>query len=248
MPACTFRSFDDRRPVMQWAGLLALCAVLLSERVLSASIISTFSDSNCQDSVTSLYGPNGYPNGTCTDIRRSGPYGSFQIVGLDPGCTVTLYMFDNTTDICGGFQDEHTQIAVCYNSTWAFYSIDFCDPAAAGSGNSTSSSNSQNNGSGSSSHTGAIVGGVVGGVLGLAAIIGATVYFTRRSVTRANADDGPPENTRPHVSEMFSEHAKELPVQPEVYEKTANSVRLPPVELPAEHYDRYRVRPNTPPT
>jgi hypothetical protein len=61
--------------------------VLFPSFINAKSIISTFSDANCQASIESLDGPNGYPNGTCTDFRRSGTYGSFQVVGLDAGCS-----------------------------------------------------------------------------------------------------------------------------------------------------------------
>jgi hypothetical protein len=66
----------------------SLAAVLaLAPACAATSTISTFTDAACSASLRSLNGPNGFPNGTCTDLRRSGPYGSFQIVALDPGCT-----------------------------------------------------------------------------------------------------------------------------------------------------------------
>jgi hypothetical protein len=58
----------------------------LTTCVRAASQISLFTDAECRDSYKGLEGPNGYPNGSCTDIRRSGEYGSLQVVGLDPGC------------------------------------------------------------------------------------------------------------------------------------------------------------------
>jgi hypothetical protein len=72
--------------------LLSPIATLLLGASLSwlthaTSTISTFADANCKDSLVSVDGPNGYPNGTCTDLRGTGTYGSFQVVGLDPGCT-----------------------------------------------------------------------------------------------------------------------------------------------------------------
>lgn len=66
---------------------LALLIVAFAHHCCGASQIALFSDTNCQDSLRGVEGPNGYPNGTCTDLRRSGPYGSFQVVGLDDGCT-----------------------------------------------------------------------------------------------------------------------------------------------------------------
>lgn len=61
----------------------------LSTCVRAASQIALFTDQNCQHSYKGLEGPNGYPNGSCTDIRRSGEYGSLQVVGLDAGCAGT---------------------------------------------------------------------------------------------------------------------------------------------------------------
>lgn len=65
-------------------------ALTLTTCVQAASQIALFTDDNCQDSYKGLEGPNGYPNGTCTDFRRSGEYGSLQVVGLDPGCAGIL--------------------------------------------------------------------------------------------------------------------------------------------------------------
>ena len=78
------------------ALLYTLLSLLLSHST-AKSIISTFADANCQESITSLDGPNGYPNGTCTDFRRSGTYGSFQVVGLDAGCAGALENNGSTT-------------------------------------------------------------------------------------------------------------------------------------------------------
>jgi hypothetical protein len=71
-------------------NLLFVTLIALAARVFATSQIALFEDDNCQESLRGLEGPNGYPNGTCTDLRRNGPYGSFQVVGLDPGCTGTL--------------------------------------------------------------------------------------------------------------------------------------------------------------
>ncbi|KAJ8111915.1 hypothetical protein OPT61_g5604 [Boeremia exigua] len=61
---------------------------------------------DCQTSFKSLTGPNGFPDGTCTDLRRSGAYGSFQIVSLDPGCAVTIYSNDTTNDPCSAYPED----------------------------------------------------------------------------------------------------------------------------------------------
>jgi hypothetical protein len=52
--------------------------------------IATFTDDKCQYSSEDIVGPNGYPNGTCQALGKAGPYKSFQVVGLDPGCQGTL--------------------------------------------------------------------------------------------------------------------------------------------------------------
>jgi len=242
------------------ARRMLLAALPLILPLASAkSIIATFSDTNCQESITSLDGPNGYPNGSCTDFRRSGTYGSFQVVGLDAGCAVTIYVDDLSGDICSG-PLQVASIAQCYNATWAFYSIDMCDPAGAGNTNiptlpstaisSTSSTTSLSSidsaaaasassasasataaSSSGGSNTGAIVGGVVGGVLGLAAIIGLTIFLTVRTMrrNRGMGDTG----GGGEVSEMHADSM--LPKQkPIVYEKMGNVPDLPPVELPVD--------------
>jgi hypothetical protein len=67
---------------------LALLAALTTT-ISATSHVALFTDARCQDTYKALDGPNGYPNGTCTDMRRSGEYGSLQVVGLDPGCAGT---------------------------------------------------------------------------------------------------------------------------------------------------------------
>ncbi|KAH6629716.1 hypothetical protein C7974DRAFT_472440 [Boeremia exigua] len=153
---------------------LALPALLaLASCAAAASQIALFTDTNCQDSFKGLEGPNGYPNGSCTDFRRSGTYGSLQVVGLDAGCGVTIYMADPDTTICGGFQEE-IQLGDCWNSTFAYYSIDMCDPPSSTSSSTatataTSTSTSTPSASGSGTPR-ALIGGLAGG-LGAALVL-----------------------------------------------------------------------------
>lgn len=65
---------------------LAAALVTIATTVSAVSQIALFTDSNCQDSFKGIEGPNGYPNGSCTDLRTGGVYGSLQVVGLDEGC------------------------------------------------------------------------------------------------------------------------------------------------------------------
>ena len=79
----------SRLPVFMRLALLAA----LTTFVEATSHVALFTDAHCQDTYKALDGPNGYPNGTCTDMRRSGEYGSLQVVGLDPGCAGTSSLF-----------------------------------------------------------------------------------------------------------------------------------------------------------
>ncbi|CAO2653931.1 Nn.00g106640.m01.CDS01 [Neocucurbitaria sp. VM-36] len=192
---------------------------------LAKSQIALFSDTNCQESLRGLEGPNGYPNGTCTDLRRSGPYGSFHVVGLDPGCTVTIYANDTTEDICSGYQEEIRPVD-CYNSSFVYYSIDFCDPGAAQELPSSAPTSS------SGTPTSAIVGGVVGGVLGLCIILGLVIYMIRKR--RAKVGSGTPyAGETAQVDEWYAQHAgpQELPTHMLVYKRAVAEVEQPPVEL-----------------
>lgn len=162
---------------------LLLTLLGLPHPTLAKSQIALFSDTNCQNTLRGVEGPNGYPNGTCTDLRRSGPYGSFHVVGLDPGCMVTIYADNTSEDICSGHQEE-IQMVDCYNSTYIYYSIDFCDPGAA-KGPPLSPSQVST----SKTPTGAIVGGVVGGVVALGIIICIVVMcIVRKRRARKNVD------------------------------------------------------------
>lgn len=195
---------------------------------LAASQIALFSDGNCQNSLRGLEGPNGYPNGTCTDMRRSGEYGSFQVVGLDPGCTVTIYVEDTTTTMCGGYQEE-IQMVDCYNSTFVYYSFDFCDPAGARASSTPTSS--------PKSSTGAIVGGVVGGVLGFGIILGLIICLIRKR-RQPQSWDNPYPNGPAQINEMYAQERQELPSNMMVYKGAIAEVQQPPVELegyPAGH-------------
>jgi hypothetical protein len=70
--------------------LLSYSLFILSCNIAAATQIATFTDDACQNSFRSLNGPNGYPNGTCTNLRFNGPIGSFQVVQEDIGCAGKL--------------------------------------------------------------------------------------------------------------------------------------------------------------
>ncbi|KAN0085126.1 hypothetical protein V8E54_001593 [Elaphomyces granulatus] len=137
--------------------------------ISGATQIATFTDNQCKNSFRSLNGPNGYPNGTCTNLRFNGPVGSFQVVQEDTGCAVTIYGNDTiATEPCSATVLQFANVAQCYNASWVYYSIDGCSIPSSESA-SPNSSNTVN--------SGAIAGGVIGAVAGIAIIAGIFWYF-----------------------------------------------------------------------
>jgi hypothetical protein len=228
--------------------------------VYAASQIALFTDSNCQDSYKGLEGPNGYPNGSCTDIRRSGDYGSLQVVGLDPGCAgtyqpntthipyqptnigpVTIYVNDSNTTICGGYQEE-IQIGECWNSTFVYYSIDMCDLGALTSPSVTASASAS-----SGPTTGTLVGGIVGGLAGLAVILGIALWVLARKkrARKQAAAEGQTGmlaevESNPYRGEMEATyHRHEMEERSVVYKHQAAEVAQPPVELGGHELERH---------
>ncbi|GME46610.1 hypothetical protein BKCO1_4600016 [Neofusicoccum parvum] len=170
------------------AGIARVLASWLLCRLICAAVatsyISSFSDSGCTQLFAEWDGPNGYPNGSCTSLRSKaqGELASFMFTGLDEGCSVTLYGSDGN-DMCA--ENAPTLLAdvqTCYNSSWVYYSIDYCTPG--GEASTRASSSSSDNGA----MIGAIVGGVIGGVALFALILTVPLYFClirpRRSLVR----------------------------------------------------------------
>ncbi|EUC39638.1 hypothetical protein COCMIDRAFT_10292 [Bipolaris oryzae ATCC 44560] len=221
---------------------LVLLATLF--HVVSSSIIATFTDDQCKNAFQSFTVENGYPNGTCSRLADNGKYGSFQVVGLDPGCSATIYGADAEEFVpCSSTALQFAQIASCYNASWVYYSVDMCTPPnpTINPSRPTGASNEPNNSN--KNNTGAIVGGVVGGVGGLA-LIGLTffvVYRRRRNKKHALAQ--PPTVPSP-PPEAAGDNINELPqdaVKPEIYTSEAkpheigrNSLYIPPEQPPVE--------------
>ncbi|OAG05612.1 uncharacterized protein CC84DRAFT_1186812 [Paraphaeosphaeria sporulosa] len=169
------------------------------------SSLATFSDDKCLNSLEGIDGPNGYPNGTCTPLDIKGPaWKSFQIVGLDHGCTPTIYGKDeDPTSPCSSKTLEFAHIATCYNRTWVYYSIDFCD-VPNGTPSPLASAVPQ---SSPGNHTGAIAGGIVGGVCGIALVVGLVFWYVRRNRDGQRAGHRDLPSTPP--LELPSLHAKQ---------------------------------------
>ncbi|CRG85475.1 hypothetical protein PISL3812_02531 [Talaromyces islandicus] len=152
----------------------ALLVALFASSAL-ASVISTFSDDTCKDSFQVFNGPDGFPNGTCVQLKSHGAFGSFQVTQLDDGCGVTIYHKDATAGSpCSDPAPILANLGQCYNSSWVYFSIDNCvqpDTTTSSSGaTATASTAAASSSSGNSTNVGAIVGGVVGGVCGLGLI------------------------------------------------------------------------------
>ncbi|KAK2742826.1 hypothetical protein FQN57_005117 [Myotisia sp. PD_48] len=162
-----------------WTAIKNPCVLLLlllcfRTIVQATSIISTFTDTNCQDSFKSFEGPNGYPNGTCSTLSRNGNFSSFQVVQLDDECTVTIYGKNEIPESpCSSKITQLAELATCYNSSWIYYSIDFCTvPTASQTPTPTPKSSSSPAIISSTSYTGALVGGIVGGIAVIAGVAG----------------------------------------------------------------------------
>ncbi|KAF9733925.1 hypothetical protein PMIN06_009302 [Paraphaeosphaeria minitans] len=194
------------------------------------SSLATFTDDKCLDSLEGIEGPNGYPNGTCTPLDIKGPaWKSFQVVGLDHGCTPTVYGKDeDPTNPCSSKTLEFAHIATCYNRSWVYYSIDFCD-VPNGTPSPSASAASQ---SAPRNHTGAIAGGIVGGICGLALVVGLIFWYTRGNrAGRPARPKGLPPTPR---FELPTHHAKQEISSTQVYppqEIGRASVHMESVEL-----------------
>jgi len=217
---------------------------------VSGSTIATFTDDQCKNSFQSIQAENGYPNGTCLRLADNGKFGSFQVVGLDPGCSATIYGADAEEFVpCSSTALQFAQLATCYNASWVYYSVDACTPPQSSSisrdpTRATSSPSASSNAANTSSksNTGAIVGGVVGGVGGLA-LIGLALFFVhRRRRNKKKALEQPP--AVPQPPEAHGNNINELPpqdIKPEIYTSEAkpqeigrNSLFIPREQPPAE--------------
>jgi hypothetical protein len=142
----------------------------------------------------------------------------------------------------------------CYNSTYVYYSIDFCDAGAVASSSAAPTPSPSPSSSPSASptplppassglSTGAIVGIVVGAVLGLT-ILGISVYYlVRRRRHKGEAPAGMVQagngggNIGP--AEMHGENAHELGSGAVGYKSTAVEIEQPPVELEGMDTERH---------
>ncbi|OAG03089.1 uncharacterized protein CC84DRAFT_1219996 [Paraphaeosphaeria sporulosa] len=221
-----------------------------------ASNIATFEDAKCKDSKENINGPNGYPNGTCTRIDKKGAYKSFQVVGLDEGCSVTLYGKDSDpkSSCSSQTQLEFPRIGACYNASWVYFSIDFCDPPETRSSSTTLHVTSTPAASSTSSttltstsattpnstpktsrkgNTGAIAGGIVGGAVALALVVALVIFSVKRNRRLQEEAQGHAPGTAPEelptqdVKHEIYSHEASLPPQ----EIGRNSVYIPPSEL-----------------
>lgn len=92
----------------------------------------------------------------------------------------TIYQNNTTSDTCSGAAYV-AYISECYNTSWAYYSIDECTPLTSGSSSSSSSASGSTSDStsatGSGISGGAIAGAIVGSVCGLGIIAATCVYL-----------------------------------------------------------------------
>lgn len=154
---------------------------------------------------------------------------------------MTIYVNDDDTTICGGYQEE-IQLGQCWNSTFVYYSIDMCDIGALSSPSSSSVATPAASSSPSSptgSTTGTLVGGIVGGLAGLALILGIALWLLARkkrarkaAVAEEHSRGYAEADTNPYRSEMDGTYQRhEMEEGKVVYMHQAAEVAQPPVEL-----------------
>lgn len=108
--------------------IITLCLHLITGT--EASSFATYSDSTCSaaDVVQNLAATNAYPAGSCTSLESAttDSYSGFQFLTLDAGCAITIYQADETAQPCSGYAVLGS-VNTCYNTSWAYYSVDNCD-------------------------------------------------------------------------------------------------------------------------
>ncbi|CAN8106577.1 unnamed protein product [Discula destructiva] len=183
-------------------------AILLAETLLllifrtEASSLATYNDSTCEPAnlVQNIAAANGYPSGSCTSLSSSTTdsnaptvdYLSFQFLTVDSGCGITIYQPDTNELTCSGYPVLGS-LNTCYNSSWAYYSLDYCDiPDGLSSASSSSSSTAVATSSAAQSTTdttdtvpasltaGDVAGVALGCIAGTAAVLGMVWFMMRR--------------------------------------------------------------------
>lgn len=136
-------------------------------------------------------------------------------------------MNDTTVDICSGYQEEIQPID-CYNSTFVYYSIDFCDVGGVGESPSSVPTSSP---ASSGLSTGAIAGAAIGGVVGLGIILGLIAFFVLRRRKQARNNSAATDNVGVVPIEIQGKNLHEMGPGAVAYKREAVEVEHPPVEL-----------------
>ncbi|KAI0503155.1 hypothetical protein F5B22DRAFT_563144 [Xylaria bambusicola] len=166
---------------------LVVCALGILPFVGATSIL-TFSDRSCSTLRNTINVKDATGSGECMKITSG--FTSFMIGTLGDGCSVTIYGDDPKDPICSATNNTIAEPLVCYNSTWAYFSVDLCSPRSSSLTTSTSTSTSSatatttmttpttaSESSSNNVNVGAVVGGTISGVFVLAIIAGAGLYF-----------------------------------------------------------------------
>jgi len=248
-------------------ALAALAIVYSCDVITATSTISTFSDTECKKSLQELEAQDGFPDGICTNFHRQATrstYKSFMFTNVDFGCSglfwsnslgllvgqhtnrcaVTLYGDDTTEETCSATLKITAQPAVCYNSTWQYYSVDLCTPPSLIPTSATASplatgTAATNTGGG---NVGAIVGGVVGGVVFLAAVGTAALWFLsiRPKRRRRQAEE---EAAAAAAAAAAEEQERKWKAPPPIVEAPGPG----PAELPPGYYYDHELTAESPP-
>ncbi|KAI0799511.1 hypothetical protein GGR55DRAFT_476789 [Xylaria sp. FL0064] len=219
---------------------LVVCALSIVSLIRASSVL-TFSDQNCRTLSGTINVTDTTGSGECTRLTKG--YESFMIGTLGEGCSVTIYGHDKENSICSATNLALAEPAVCYNSTWIYFSVDVCSPpssisqslststlaTSASSTTSTTTPTTAPEHTSSGVNVGAVVGGTISGVFVLALVVGAGLYFFwfrpkhQRQLAEMPANSVTATSGNNEAYAMSDTHVKdnpytELPDDPRLYE------------------------------
>ncbi|KAI1438550.1 hypothetical protein GGR50DRAFT_366507 [Xylaria sp. CBS 124048] len=104
---------------MSYHAAVAACAFL--PLVTAVANIVTFADDHCGKFLSTIDAPESASSGVCQHITSK--YQSFMVTHLPDECSLTIY---GNVPFCSSPQLELGKLNTCYNTSWAFYSVDDC--------------------------------------------------------------------------------------------------------------------------
>ncbi|KAI1825193.1 hypothetical protein F4861DRAFT_209592 [Xylaria intraflava] len=106
---------------MRYSTAVAVGALAVLPLARATTSILTFLDSNCAKIQRLMDTPDTQGSGPCNQLIS--PYSSFMIRDIGEDCGVTIY---GNVPFCSSPVLELAQVNTCYNTTWAWFSVDNC--------------------------------------------------------------------------------------------------------------------------